>query len=295
MIDYRGLFHVLVTPFSEGGDVDEHSLRDLVGFAIESGAVGLVALGVMGEASELDDSERAHVLRTVRSVTADQVPLVVGVSASESETAAERARLAAADGADAVMVAVPPDPQRLGLHLSAVADSAPGLEIVLQDYPKTGHPPVTARVLAQAAESVPSVRAVKAEDAPTSIKVRELSRLKPNLSQLGGLGGLWCLWELEAGACGSMTGFAVPELLVRVIEAAHRGDWSAARAKYAQALPALVWEAQPGVDLALRKAMLVAQGVIASDQMRAPRTVSRRLAGEHARRVAAHLSVRVEK
>jgi 4-hydroxy-tetrahydrodipicolinate synthase len=141
---------------------------------------------------------------------------------------------------------------------------------VLQDYPKLGHPPVTAEQLAEAARAVPAVACVKAEDPPTADKIAALRALAPDLPQLGGLSGLWSLWELEAGSAGCMTGFALPELLVALTSAAADGDRVRAGAIYRRALPALVWESQPGAELALRKALLVARGVIASPAQRAP-------------------------
>lgn len=270
MTGFGGLFNVLATPFDDELRLDGASLRSLVRFMLESGASGLVAMGVMGEAAHLDDAERAEVMQIVVDEAAGRVPVVVGVSDPDSEIAAVRAVRAHELGAAALMVAVPPAPGHLIAHLEAVAAAVPGTPIVLQDYPKLGHPPVTAEQLAEAARAVPAVRCVKAEDPPTADKIAALRALTPDLPQLGGLGGLWSLWELEAGSSGCMTGFAVPELLVALTAAAAAGDWARAGEIYRRALPCLVWESQPGAELAFRKQLLAARGIIASPALRAP-------------------------
>ena len=55
---------------------------------------------------------------------------------------------------------------------------------------------------------------VKLEDPPTASKIAGLREAAPRLSIMGGLSGMFLFQELEAGAEGSMTGFAIPELLL---------------------------------------------------------------------------------
>jgi 4-hydroxy-tetrahydrodipicolinate synthase len=270
MTAYAGLFHVLVTPFDEDGAVDADALRRVVEFALAAGASGLTALGVNGEAAFLDERERALVVDTAIEAAAGRAPVVVGVSSPDARVAAVRAAAAERAGAGAVMLAVPPRAELLDAHLAAVAAAAPGLELVLQDYPPSGHEPVSAEALAAAVRAQPAIRAVKAEDPPTPAKVAALGALAPGVARLGGLGSLWLLWELRAGAEGTMTGFAFPALLARIVAAAAAGDWEEAENRYQHALPALVWEAQPVVGLALRKLVLVERGIIPCARLRQP-------------------------
>ena len=271
--EWGGLFPVLVTPFDENGAVDERSLRRVVRFALERGAAGLTALGVMGEAAFLDEDERTRVLAAVLDEAAGAVPVVTGVSAPDPAVAAARAAAAQAGGAGAAMVLLPPELERAAAHLAAVSEAAPGLALVLQDYPGAGHPPATVELLAEVAAAVPAVVAVKEEHAPTAARTAELGRLAPDLAVLGGLGGLWLNWELRAGSAGVMTGFAFPDLLARILAAGRARDWDEVDRVHALALPALVWEFQPGVELHHRKAVLAARGVIATPRTRTPAPV----------------------
>jgi len=283
---WGGLYPVLVTPFDAAGAVDEASLRRVVRFALDRGATGLTALGVMGEAAHLDEDERTRVLAAVLDEVAGAVPVVTGVSAPDPAVAAARAAAAQAGGAGAAMVLLPPELDRASAHVAAVADAAPGLAIVLQDYPAAGHPPAPVSLLAGVAADVPAVVAVKEEEPPTAARTVELVRLAPHVAVLGGLGGLWLNWELRAGSHGVMTGFAFPDLLARILAAAAAGDWDEVDRVHALALPALVWEFQPGVELHHRKAVLAARGVIASPRTRTPAPVPPAAAADAARLVA---------
>ena len=79
---------------------------------------------------------------------------------------------------------------------------------------------------------------------------------------------------LAAGSNGTMTGLAFPERLVEMLHLAAEGRWDDLRQAYEALLPAIVFESQPGVEVALRKALLVERGVLASAATRAPGGVS---------------------
>jgi 4-hydroxy-tetrahydrodipicolinate synthase len=111
---------------------------------------------------------------------------------------------------------------------------------------------------------------VKLEDPPTPTKIAALRERVPAVSILGGLGGIALLEELEAGADGTMTGFAFPEMLVEVVEGYRMSDRSRARRAFEQALPLIVVEAQPGIGVALRKEVLRRRGAIADATVRSP-------------------------
>jgi 4-hydroxy-tetrahydrodipicolinate synthase len=259
---FAGVNNVLVTPFDADGRIDVSSLRRLVSAAIDSGADGLTALGVNGEAGVLEPDERCLVKSTVLEAADETVPVVIGVSDPDRSVAAERAAKAQASGAQGAMVALPPKAADGFEHLAAVADAAPGLDLVLQDYPASGHEPVAVEALADICARIPAVRAVKAEDPPTPAKVTALKELESSVSQLGGLGGVDLLEELRAGSVGTMTGFAFPEVLVSIVAAARAGDWDTAAHVFGEAEFALNWEAQAGIGLGLRKLLLAERGFI---------------------------------
>jgi 4-hydroxy-tetrahydrodipicolinate synthase len=114
-------------------------------------------------------------------------------------------------------------------------------------------------------------RTVKLEDPPTPPKIAALLAAEPALSVFGGLGGVSVLGELRSGACGTMTGFAYPEILAAVRRATEAGDRGRAARVFDRYLPLIQFEGQPGIGLAIRKEILRRRGAIATAIARLPR------------------------
>jgi 4-hydroxy-tetrahydrodipicolinate synthase len=256
--DLRGVYSVLPTPFTEDGVLDARGLAALVEAHIDAGVAGLTMLGVMGEAAELDETERRTVLATARATAAGR-PIIVGVTGPDRNTVRTRAAAAAADGAAAVMVS-----PTLALGLAEAVDAATvGLPIIVQDYPIASGVELTAGDIADAAVDAPAIVGAKVEAPPTSGKMAELRHLAPQLGLAGGLGALFLIDELAAGATAMMTGFPMPERLVRILETFDR-DPIAAEADWIGLLPLLRLEAFTPFNLAVRKEVWRLRGVIGS-------------------------------
>lgn len=86
----------------------------------------------------------------------------------------------------------------------------------------------------------------------------------------GGLGGVYFLEELQRGAVGTMTGFAFPEILVRIYDQYASGDYAGAAATFDRYCPLIRYEFQPKIGLALRKYIYLKRGAIACDAIRSP-------------------------
>jgi 4-hydroxy-tetrahydrodipicolinate synthase len=255
----EGVFSVLPTAFHEDGGLDLDGTAALVRAAVDAGVAGLTILGVMGEAAELSEAERREVMACVGE-TAATLPVVVGVSGETAALVTERARDAARSGVSGLMVS-PSD--TLGLEEAVDAAAAGGLPIVIQDYPPGSGVTLTASGIGAVADSQPLVVGVKAEAPPTSGTIAALRRSNPGLGLVGGLGGLFLIDELQAGADGVMTGFALPDRLVSVV-ATYRTDPAAAEQEWEALLPLMRLEAFPPFSLAARKEIWRLRGVIRS-------------------------------
>lgn len=82
---------------------------------------------------------------------------------------------------------------------------------------------------------------------------REIPRAR---TIFGGLGGVFLFEELMAGATGAMTGFAFPEILVRIVNAFHEGDIDHAADVFYQSVPLMRFEFQEGIGMAIRREVL---------------------------------------
>ncbi len=263
MTELRGTWFVLPTAFTESGEIDLAGQRQLVEAVVGWGVDGLVAMGVTSEAALLSADERRRLLEAIVDQVGDRLPVVVGCADGGERGTAELAEQAAALGAVAAMVPPPPLHRNVpGLpdFFASVARRS-SLPIVIQDEPRAYGVVMPPAVLADAYAAAGAL-AVKLEDPPTPEKIAQLLRLAPEAPVFGGLGGASALWELRRGSCGTMTGFAFPEILaaVRVAHEAGRGD--DAGALFNRYLPLIQFEAQVGVGLAIRKEALRRRGAL---------------------------------
>jgi 4-hydroxy-tetrahydrodipicolinate synthase len=73
-----------------------------------------------------------------------------------------------------------------------------------------------------------------------------------------------------AGATGAMTGFAFPELLVKIVKLFHAGDVDAAAEAFYPYVPLMRFEFQEGIGMAIRKEVLKRRGAIECADIRPP-------------------------
>ena len=277
MIEWSGVFHVMATPFTEGGELDARGLPRLVEAALATGITGVTLLGIAGEAHRLTDEERRRVVEGVVKEVRGRVPVVVGVSASGTHLATSFTRMAQEHGADALMVAPP-----AGLkNLDAVAEyyravaAAAAVPLVLQDEPVTTQVTMPAAFMARLCEEIPAIEAVKIEEAPTLPKITRLRELLGRrVAIFGGLGGVYFFEELSRGADGAMTGFPYPEALKAIRDHFVAGRRDEARALFYRWLPLIRYESQPGstpgTAVGIRKEILRRRGWIDSARVRPP-------------------------
>jgi 4-hydroxy-tetrahydrodipicolinate synthase len=259
----EGVFSVLPTAFHDDGGLDLEGTTSLVRAHVGAGVAGLTSLGVMGEAAELSESERAAVLQAVLAA-ADGRPVVVGVTGPTRDVVADRATAATAAGVAGVMVS---PTATLSLRDAVAAAAAAGIPIVIQDFPAGSGVRLTADDLVAAANGQPLVAGIKAEAPPTSGTVQTLRRERPDIGVVGGLGGLFLIDELRAGATGTMTGLAIPEQLVAIV-GEFASDPVAAERRWTALLPLIRLEAFPPFNLAARKEVWRLRGVIGSAHCR---------------------------
>jgi 4-hydroxy-tetrahydrodipicolinate synthase len=128
MTRLQGCGTALVTPFTDGGEVDYAALRALVEWQIAEGIDFVVPCGSTGEAQTLDDAERERVVATVVETAAGRVPVMAGATSNDTSRAVAEARRMCRLGADYILTATPyynkPSQGGLYRHFSAIADAS---------------------------------------------------------------------------------------------------------------------------------------------------------------------------
>jgi 4-hydroxy-tetrahydrodipicolinate synthase len=272
---FEGVYSVLPTPFTGQGDIDVPSIKKVVDLVVKAGVNGMTALGVTGEVSRLTDRERGVIVDAVVKAADGRAKVIVGASADGVRTCIEFTKEAKALGASAVMVS-PPRMLKLNTesvvnHYKALA-AAVDLPIVVQDYPPISGFAMEASLLARIAKEVPTARTIKLEDPPTPFKTARILAASDDtkVAILGGLGGVFLLEELMAGAAGVMTGFAFPEVLVKVVALYRANKIDDAANLFYRFVPLMRFEFQEGIGMAIRKEVFKRRGVLADAATRAP-------------------------
>lgn len=273
---FEGVFSVLPTPFKSGGDVDVESLKRVVDLIVGAGVNGVTALGVTGEVSRLSENERGLVVDTVVKQVNGRAKVIVGASADGVRTCIDYSNEAKSLGAAAVMVS-PPRALKLNTesvvnHYKALANGVGELPIVVQDYPPISGFAMEAGLLARIAKEVPTARTIKLEDPPTPFKTARILAAagETPVAILGGLGGVFLIEELLAGAAGVMTGFAFPEVLVKVVSLYKAGRIDEATNAFYPFVALMRFEFQEGIGMAIRKEVFRRRGALTDGSTRAP-------------------------
>ena len=273
-LELSGIHFMMPTPFDDDGQIDEDSIVSLVDMAANAGCRGVVCLGVMGEAHRLTDAERGLVVQRVVDATKGRLSVTVGTTSTGTEIAVQRSVEAQGLGADTVMVAPPPiAKQNLEAVFKYYQDVSRKLQIpiVVQDYPLQSGVFMPPSFIARMHRELSQLRYLKLEDPPTPSKVTAVCQVVGDtLGVFGGLGGIFLLEELRRGACGTMTGFAYPEILVEVYKHVAEGNVVDATSVFYRYLPLVRYENQEGISLSIRKQVLKIRGVLSSAKVRDP-------------------------
>ena len=274
--DARGVCVICPTPFVPDGALDEASAARMTEAYVAAGATGLTVLGIMGEAPKLDQEEALRLLSIVLR-HAGGLPVILGVSAPGYAPMRALSQRGMDMGAAGVMIAPPPglrgDEGALN-WLKGAAEAVAPAPWVLQDYPQATGTFLSLRVIAELAAD-PRCVMLKAEDWPGLDKIETMTGMMARgemrrIAIYGGNGGLFLPEETRRGADGVMTGYAFPEMLVRVRALIAQGEDDQAMDLFEAHLPLIRTEHQPGLGLAVRKYVLTRRGIIAHPTLRAP-------------------------
>lgn len=202
-----GLLIPITTPFdSATGNVAPVALRDNARALLTAGASGLVAAGSTGEASLLSDEEFRRVVGWLRDVVPDDLWLVAGAGRESTRATITACKLAADEGADAVLVRCPSyygpvlTTASLTEHFCRIADESP-IPLILYNFPRYTHVPITEPVVADLAKHE---NVWGAKDSSGDLKIFVMFReTAPEWSMFIGPGALYYP-ALELGAAGAI-------------------------------------------------------------------------------------------
>jgi 4-hydroxy-tetrahydrodipicolinate synthase len=270
---WRGIFPIVVTPFTDSYELDEASLRRVVRFCIEAGARGLVGPANASEFSTLSDDERERWIEIVVGETAGQIPVVASTTCGHAIPAVALSRFAQQTGADCIMSMPPhvqhPDAEGCYGYYAALSGGL-DIPVMIQNYIGPVGTPMSPALIARMCQGLPQVQYVKEETLPSSRMISAtIAAAGPYCKGIfGGIAGQYVLDEYRRGAVGSMPACQTTDVLQVVWDKLEAADEPGARAIFNRVLPLISYERQYGV--ALYKEVMYRRGVIATRACRAP-------------------------
>ncbi|MEZ4870241.1 MAG: dihydrodipicolinate synthase family protein [Caldilineaceae bacterium] len=270
---WRGIFVIVVTPFTASYAIDEASLRKEVRFCIEAGAQGLVGPANASEFPTMSDDERKRWLEIVIHEAGGQIPVVAATTCGHAVPAVALSRWAQGAGADGVMAMPPPilSPGPDGCYdYYAALNQALEIPICIQNYSGPAGTPMPTALLARMCRELEWVQYLKEETLP---EPRAISKTLAAAGDgcrgvFGGQGGIYLLDEFRRGAHGNMPASQITDIHVEIWRRLLAGDESGARQLFNQVLPLLSFERMHGV--ATYKEVLYRRGIFQTTVSRAP-------------------------
>lgn len=225
---------------------------------------GISAITVNGHASEVHactEAEQQRILALTLAEIGDRLPIISGVWADGSANAARIARMAAAEGAAALLV-FPSQvfsmggqlrPEMAEAHFGAIA-AATDLPLIVFAYPERSTVSYPLETLVRLAETIPSIRAIKDWCNDPVLHERQIRTLQslPRPVNVLTTHSAWLMASLALGCNGllSGSGSVIPELQAALWQAVQGGDLTAARAVNERIYPlAQAFYGAPALDM----------------------------------------------
>jgi len=283
-IELRGIIPATVLPLTEKYQIDGDALRKYIKWLTRSRIGGLAINVDTGEGPHLYNKEKVKVLRIVKDIVRDKVPIIAGLQASFTTQAVKVAKEMKNAGADALLVFLvsafygsPLPPEVPYAYHKTIAEEA-GVPLVLFQLQKDlGGVEYSPECLVKLVE-IKEIIAIK-EASFDAMKFLNTLRLLRSLSRkitiLSGNDN-FIFESLVLGADGALIGFGTlaTDLQVEMFELVEKGRYNEAReiADRLQPLADVIFSPPVRNYRARIKEALVMLGVLESAYVRPPLT-----------------------
>ncbi|MEO7998472.1 MAG: dihydrodipicolinate synthase family protein [Gemmatimonadaceae bacterium] len=201
-----------VTPFTASGDLDRSAFTANLRAHLQLGMSGVLVAGSSGEAALLDDTERGTLFSWAREIIPADKWLLAGIGGESTRQTINRAKVAHAEGADAVLVVAPhyylkrTTEAALSAHYNAIADASP-LPVMLYNIPVYAHLVLQPALIHEMALH-PNVIGMKDSAGNLPMLAEYLSASSEKFRVLTGSGAT-AVAAIKAGAAGAILAIAL--------------------------------------------------------------------------------------
>ena len=273
----RGVCPVLAVPFTELGEVDYASFRNLVQWVVSCGTDSVLMFGVASENMKLNDRERDRLLQILlEEKRKASLTVVASVADHSLELAVKRARRYEMMGADFINILPPsflaPSAEQILEHLRGILASVQ-IPVIIQHLPQAGGMEGIG-VLAQLAVEFDNLAMIKCESNPPLASIQEVKSLThDSVGTLIGWGGIFWKEGVQAGALGVQPGCALTDAYIWAQSALDVGDYVEFERRVVTFIPWVArWISNVEQLVAIEKSILQRRGIIATSYCRRPTT-----------------------
>jgi len=237
---FTGCGTALVTPFRRDLSLDETTLRNLVRRQIAAGINFLVPCGTTGESPTLTADEHLRVVEITLDEAKGKVPVLAGAGGYNTDHVISLARELKAMGADGILSVTPyynkPTQEGLYQHYKAIATAVDLPIIVYSVQGRTGvnvEPPTLKRLA-----EIDNIVGVKEASGNIAQQSAVLQQVPQSFTVLSGDDAITLpLVSLGGRGLISVVSNEIPAETTRMVAAALRNDWDAARALHRRYFP----------------------------------------------------------
>ena len=238
----KGTMVVMVTPFTESGEVDEKGFRKNIDWYISEGIHGVICTGSTSEFANLTVDELKKVIDIAVNQTNGRVPVMAGTAANSTRATIDLTSHALKAGADAALIVSPfyglPTQEELFQHFKAIAETV-DIPIMLYNNPFYSGVDMLPPTVTKLAE-IPNVKYIKESTADVR-RVHEIQLLCAEKIDV------WCGWDdlaLESFlmGCGGWvcpTANFLPKMCAELFTLSQEKKYEEAKALYFKLLPFL--------------------------------------------------------
>jgi 4-hydroxy-tetrahydrodipicolinate synthase len=256
----KGVFTVMVTPFTPEGSIDENGFRGNIDWYIKEGIHGVICLGSTGEFASLSIEERRRVIDVTVDQVIGRVPVIAGTAANATNEVIEMTKYAQEAGTDAAIIVTPyyglPTQEDLFEHYKSIAESVT-IPIMLYNNPWYSGvdmlPPVVERLSEY--ENIPYIKE----------STGDIKRIHDIMRRCGNNIDVWCGWDdlifesLMLGCGGWVAPIAnfLPKKAVELFNLVEDKEFEEARALFFDMLPLLHYLEEGQLTGKVKEAMSV--------------------------------------
>lgn len=275
-MELKGICPAIATTFTENGDVDYESYRNLARTLIKGGCHGITLFGIAGEYYKLTEEEEKELIKiTVEECRKGNVSSIISITKHATNVATRWAKYAEAAGADCLMLLPPfflkPTAQNLYEHMKEVGQSVK-IPIMVQYAPEQTGVAIDPTILINLGREVENICVYKIENKPSGKYISNLLKASGNKAKIFiGNAGFQMIEGLDRGAVGVVPGCSMYDIYLQIYDEYLKGN----REKVFELhniLNAVLNHIRQDVEMIIsfEKKILKRREIIASDHCRAP-------------------------